>query len=350
MGNAQHVKKLKAYLKMVVKYNKGMPFILGAAFLFYLVFIYRTIFFIDGEMYFTLVDDAMISMKYARNLANGMGLVWNIGEFPVQGFTNMGWTLYMAILHLIPISGSKISLLVMLTSVFLLLGNTFLIFKICEMLEPKMKQAAIIAAIITAFYYPLVFWSLRGMEVGLLTLLVNLSVLLVIHISQTISIKKLILLSGILLLALLVRMDVLLSVFLILVYLYSHTRIRQTIHFWLLTTLISVGFIAIIVFSYMYFGDIYPNTYYLKVEGVSFIVRVKLGIAVFVEYASRDFIMLLLISVAGLFVYRDLRNKESFLLLGIFFVQCIYSIYVGGDYAEPYNAIPQVDAANRFIT
>lgn len=37
------------------------------------------------------------------------------------------------------------------------------------------------------------------------------------------------------------------------------------------------------------------------------------------------------------------------MLIALFIIQCFYSVYVGGDYAEPLRA-PQVDAANRFIT
>jgi hypothetical protein len=42
-------------------------------------FIYRTSFIINNERYFVLFDDAMISMRYAKNLVNGYGLVWNPG-------------------------------------------------------------------------------------------------------------------------------------------------------------------------------------------------------------------------------------------------------------------------------
>ena len=45
----------------------------------------------------------MISMNYAKHLAGGYGMVWNIGEAPVQGFTNMGWMLWMALLHHYPL-------------------------------------------------------------------------------------------------------------------------------------------------------------------------------------------------------------------------------------------------------
>ena len=44
------------------------------------IFIYRVSFIaIDGNRYFNLFDDAMISMRYAWNLAHGLGLIWNPG-------------------------------------------------------------------------------------------------------------------------------------------------------------------------------------------------------------------------------------------------------------------------------
>jgi hypothetical protein len=41
-------------------------------------------------------DDAFISFRYARNLAEGHGLVFNVGE-RVEGYTNLLWTLWIAI-------------------------------------------------------------------------------------------------------------------------------------------------------------------------------------------------------------------------------------------------------------
>jgi len=43
-------------------------------------------------------DDAFISFRYARNLARGAGLRFNLGEHvPVEGFSNLGWVLYAAL-------------------------------------------------------------------------------------------------------------------------------------------------------------------------------------------------------------------------------------------------------------
>src|SRR5208283_5252873 len=64
-----------------------------ASSLLYAWYIARTSFAIDGRRGFSLFDDAMISMRYARNLAQGAGLRWNPGLAPVEGYTNFLWTL-----------------------------------------------------------------------------------------------------------------------------------------------------------------------------------------------------------------------------------------------------------------
>ena len=71
---------------------------------------------LDGVRYWWLADDAMISMRYGRNLAEGLGLVWNAGE-RVEGYTNLLWTLFMALVHLTPLPDSKSSLVVLLANV-----------------------------------------------------------------------------------------------------------------------------------------------------------------------------------------------------------------------------------------
>jgi hypothetical protein len=315
--------------------RKFLSLLLAVAAIFYLAFIIGTSFIVREERYFTLVDDAMISMRYAQHLAQGHGLVWNVGEKPVEGFTNLGWALYMAFLHLFSIPASKISLVVMLSSLAILLANITIVHRITETLLPDSKYAAALAALITAFYFPLVFWSLRGMEVGLLTLFISFSFLLAISQNKTI------LISAILALAILVRMDALISAALIVVYLFAKHKRSAIIP----ATSIIVTTIAILWFQQSYFGDFLPTTYFQKVTGFDTTERIKHGILVFNQFATRDTLFLFLFSLAGLFYFKLQRNLEALLLLGIFLAQCAYSIYVGGDYAEP-----ETNAANRFIT
>ena len=64
------------------------------------IFIAKKSFVFEGIRYFTLYDDVMIGMRYARNFAYHGQLVWNLGE-RVEGFTNLLWVLYFAVLHLV---------------------------------------------------------------------------------------------------------------------------------------------------------------------------------------------------------------------------------------------------------
>ncbi|GAB4547220.1 MAG: hypothetical protein Fur002_23050 [Anaerolineales bacterium] len=307
--------------------------LLLSALAFYLILIFAASFMIRGERYFTLVDDAMISMRYARNLAQGQGLVWNVGDAPVQGFTNLGWTLFMALIHLLPLPASKISLAVALTSALILLGNIVLVQRIASALAPQSKYAPLMAAILVAFYFPLVFWSLRGMEVGALTALVSLALFLALTDSKPAWV------GAALALAVFIRVDAALAAGVILLYLFLKKK-----RGFLPALMVALTLAGIFYFQKIYFGDFLPATYYQKVYGYSMLERAKRGALVFIQYASRDTLLPLLFSLAAMTFYKNF-SRENFLLLGIFGAQVAYSIYAGGDYAEP-----ETNAANRFIT
>jgi hypothetical protein len=81
------------------------------------------------------------------------------------------------------------------------------------------------------------------------------------------------------------------------------------------------------------------------VAGTSASERIKNGLQAFAQYATRDTLMLALAAAAGILLYRNMRSRETALLAALFLVQCAYSVWVGGDYAEP-----EVSAANRFIS
>ncbi|MFT4621630.1 MAG: arabinofuranosyltransferase [Myxococcota bacterium] len=47
----------------------------------------------------TLVDDAWISARYALLASTGEGLAYNTGDPPIEGYTNLGWTLLLILPH-----------------------------------------------------------------------------------------------------------------------------------------------------------------------------------------------------------------------------------------------------------
>lgn len=56
---------------------------------------------ITARLWSFAVDDAFISLRYAKHLAEGQGLVYNIGE-RVEGYTNLLWTVLLAFAHVLP--------------------------------------------------------------------------------------------------------------------------------------------------------------------------------------------------------------------------------------------------------
>jgi len=60
-----------------------------------LIFISLITFLRANYLYTPIVDDAYIFFRYAENIVNGYGFVWNIGEQPVEGYTSF---LYLVVL------------------------------------------------------------------------------------------------------------------------------------------------------------------------------------------------------------------------------------------------------------
>lgn len=64
------------------------------------------------------VDDAFISFRYALHLAQGYGLVWNIGEPPVEGYSNFLWVVILSAFIYLKLDPVIISKIIGLLSVF----------------------------------------------------------------------------------------------------------------------------------------------------------------------------------------------------------------------------------------
>ena len=125
---------------------------------------------IDGTRYFLLDDDMMISMRYARNLAEGNGLVWNPGE-RVEGYTNFLWTAVMAGVHLVPHSDATIALLVKGVN-FVLTGTTlWLSVRFVRLFVPRSLVVTPLLLVLMVSCADVVLWSVWGFEVALLGLL-----------------------------------------------------------------------------------------------------------------------------------------------------------------------------------
>jgi hypothetical protein len=329
---------------------KAPLMVLGvAAALFYAVFIARCGFSVGGRLGFTLFDDAMISMRYARNLAEGYGLVWNPGE-RVEGYTNPLWTLWMVMIHVTGVSDERASLLVMVSGAVLLLATAAVAARIAERIFRSSAVGTATFALV-AFNYALVFWTLRGMEVGLLAFLMTLALGLTLSIEVRAEAQRqcsvpLVWLCLTLALADTTRREASLLHLIVMSHMAWTMRGRaRIVALSVLAMTLAAALGAQLAFSAWFYGDLWPNTYYLKLEGVTLLTRLRRGVPALVIVVVRNLLPLLL---AALFVPRpawwpDVRRPVAF-LAALVSVQAAYSAYVGGDVWE------STGYTNRYLT
>jgi hypothetical protein len=91
---------------------------------------------------------------------------------------------------------------------------------------------------------------------------------------------------------------------------------------------------------YLYYGQLLPNTYYLKVEGWPFSLRILRGLFALVWFIYYTNWVLFLLPLCIYFFRRDWKVT---LLVLVIIGQLAYSVYVGGDAWEDHGG------ANRYI-
>lgn len=143
--------------------------------------IWRASIVVDGTRYFFLDNDQMVSMRYARNLAEGLGPVWNGGE-RVEGYTSVGWMLVMAAVHWLGASDACASLWVKLVNWGLAIGVLLLSERLLRQLTPGVTVAAAgVLRVALALCADVVFWSANGFETTLLTVNTLAALLLIVR-------------------------------------------------------------------------------------------------------------------------------------------------------------------------
>ena len=319
---------------------------------YYAAFIARTSFAIDSMRYFPLLDDAMVSMRYARHLVQGHGFVWNLGEPPLEGFTNPLWTLVMAAVHLLPLPQHRLTLVVQALGAAILLGLVVTVFRLSRWLRSQAaamparsdarpaapNHAAPIAAMILAgFYWPLIYWTLEGMEVGLLALIVTIATAALVT-GRRLAVAYVLLGAGTF-----VRTDFIVVLLSLAFAGAVLDPARRRAH-------LSLG-IAIVVAAagvqtfarLLYFHDPLPNTYYLKLTGYPAMLRVARGAWVLFQTIVLSNGLLLLLPAAAIALESGEARRRQLLLLTPLFAQAAYSVWVGGDAWE--GTIP----CNRYL-
>jgi hypothetical protein len=216
------------------------------------------------------IDDAGISFAYARNLAQGHGLVAQPGAEPVEGFSNPLWTLIAAALYqldafYLPWSPKLLSLL-LLSAVLVIVWRDL-------SSRTDARLAVGLPLLLMSACSPIVIWGTSGLENPLLAVLVVGSCALGIRgLSKApATYAQDMCIGALLALAALTRPEAILyaPVYPI-VLAISNWRMSDG---WLGTTArrwvsVCAGFLPMyagyLLFRWQYFGDVVPNTYHAK--------------------------------------------------------------------------------------
>ena len=284
-----------------------------------------------GSRRFTLFDDAMISMDYGRTLAKTGELVWFPGAPRVQGFTNPLWTLWMAFLHLVGFDGSSAALIISLTGIVLILASSWIIFDLVRTHSAGNNHViAVLAAGSLPFLYPLTYWTLRGMEVGALTFFCLLVLRATInHIRDgRVRIHYSMILPIVLGIA--TRFDFaifcVVAVTAILMWGPAYVKVRLVAQY----GVIVVGTAALVCLAQkLYWGSWLPNTYHLKMDGVSPIDRIARGLA----SSAKTTVLFAIITVALVCHFRSKEIRQRLVVIAstMFLAMAAYAVYIGGD-------------------
>jgi hypothetical protein len=120
-----------------------------------------------GRVYTFTVDDSYISYRYARNLADGLGLVYNPGE-RIEGYTNFLWTVILA-------GGLRVGVdpnaLVKVLGSLAAAGSLGLIYRLSSRLRP-FGALPCVATWLFASTIVSVGYSVFGLETGFFVFLV----------------------------------------------------------------------------------------------------------------------------------------------------------------------------------
>lgn len=329
------MKIMSAYLP---KINVLLKIILG-------ILIFEMFIYLSSYCSF-IQDDSYISLQYAKNFTEGNGLVFNIGE-RVEGFTSFLWVMILTIPYLLKINPEKyIQFLSMSFGVFSLVVTYLLSEKILIKLNPIKKKFTyisflpVILTVLTSTFY---YWAVSGMETTFYSFLFLTSIYYFISSDENRNHFYLSILF--LILSFLARQEAIilaLVYFLISIYnLYENEngnkKINRKARFKLMifTMTFAISILIFEAFRRIYFGHMFPNTYYAK-TGTS-LVYLKSGINYTISFLKSYLFYGIVLLLPLLLLINNKVKKITLFLYIILLIYSLYIIIVGGDVLTLYR-------------
>ncbi len=254
-------------------------------------------------------DDIFITFRYVDNFLQGKGIVYNAGE-RVEGYTHFLWFVMLSFFRLFKLELSSISIFLGILSYA---GTIIIFFLISRKIDFKNKYILPFTALALSVNYDFAVWATGGLETMFYTFLISL-VFYIYYFSEIKESKKLLFTSLLLVLACMTRPDAVIfylyANFLILLWkVFTHNTFKELIKKLIYFNLPFVIFLLpYLIWKIIYYGDIVPNTYYVKSAGESYLSQGLFYIWLFFNSYKTTFI-----SLAAVFVILKIFiSKQSF--------------------------------------
>jgi arabinofuranosyltransferase len=290
-----------------------------------------------------LLDDAFISLRYARNWVAGNGLVWNLGE-PVEGYTNFLWTLILAWPLALGIAPEDF---VFAVGPLLAVTTLFLTSRLgCQVLDSR--PAALVAVLLVASNFSFSAFATGGLETALAGALVTgIYAAAVTPLREgRIAAGRAVLLSLVAAGAALTRLDSALAWLPILLLLALQVLKREDPkRAGLLCALVLPGALLLTIWlawKLSFYGSLLPNTFFAKTGSASAWLRGGRYLWAFV--ASYWLLPALLVVAAGLVgIAKRWQGRADLAALGAGLVATwLYLVSVGGGFMEFRYLVPSL--------
>jgi hypothetical protein len=283
--------------------------------------------------YRNMVDDAMTSIQYAKQLALGNGVVFNVGE-RVEGYTNFLWVVFMAPIYAVSRAlGVEFVHVMIHANILIAAGVTLLVYLLAARLWGPNHLATLLAVALCLVDNSFTVWAALGLEVHFLAFWM----LLALWFARTATRRRALFTGLALLAAHLTRPDAGLFCAVVVGNELFETLVafrrgdRAAAKRGLLDAVVMTGawalpFAAYFGWRYNYYGALFPNTYYLKLEGeIDAWARGIDYLRTFLEV--RAFVPVL--GLLSVFALADKTIRTLFVYAGL---HVVYVTYVGGDF------------------
>jgi tetratricopeptide (TPR) repeat protein len=280
-----------------------------------------------------LTDDAFISFRYARNLADGFGLVFNPGFERVEGYTNFLWVVILAAFDSVGIAPERIANVL---SALCGVAIWWAVYRYCRRRADRPVWIAVLPLFLLASTRSFAVWCTSGLETKLFEMLVVLGVMTAIDeidAARAGGPERWTRSSLLLALACLTRPDGVLiagCVFATRFLLESRRRLAEPLRAAAIFAALVGGHLA---FRRAYYGDWVPNTYYAKVGGDTWIeMGLRYLLTFSIEYGVVFWLPLLAASVVTL--RREGRAHHGLLFAAAVLPHVASLVAIGGDHFE----------------